>query len=104
MMLEITLNHYLVLSRLILCIGFLGIIVNYKSIISVLVSLELMLLSVNINFIAFSRFHNDFTGQVFSIFIIAVSAAEAAIGLSLLLVYYKKHSSIALDDINGLNV
>jgi NADH-quinone oxidoreductase subunit K len=102
MVLTIGLSHCLMVSSLVFCIGLVGIIINFKNVISTLLSLELILLSVNLNLVAFSRFNNDIIGQVFSIFVIAVSAAEAAIGLAILLVYYRKHGSILIDDIKGL--
>ena len=99
-MLEVTLMHYLVLAAILFVIGITGVFINRKNIIVILMSIELMLLSVNINFVAFSSHLNDLTGQIFTIFILTVAAAEAAIGLAILVVYYRNRGSISVDDVN----
>jgi NADH-quinone oxidoreductase subunit K len=99
---NIGLMHYLALSAVLFVLGICGILFNRKSVITILMSIELMLLSVNINFVAFSAYLQDLVGQVFSIFILTVAAAEAAIGLAILVVFYRNKSSIAIEDINEL--
>lgn len=99
-MLEIGLSHYLVVGALLFMLGLLGIFLNRKNVIIILMSIELMLLAVNINFVAFSSHLNDLAGQVFSLFVLTVAAAEAAIGLAILVVYFRNRGSIAVDDIN----
>ena len=91
--------HFLVLSTCVFSIGFLGIFINRKNIITILMSIELMLLSANINFIGFSYLLNDLSGQIFSLFILVVAAAEAAIGLAILTIFFKKAGSISIDRI-----
>ena len=100
--LPILINHYLILSSLIFLLGVIGIFLNRKNVISILMSIELILLGVNINFIAFSYFSSDLTGQIFSFFILTVAAAEAAIGLAILVVYFRNKGSIDVKDINLL--
>ena len=97
---EITLSHYLSLAAIIFAIGVLGIFVNRKNIIIILMSVELILLSVNINLVAFSSFLHDLTGQVFALLVLTVAAGEAAIGLAILVVYFRNRGSIAVEDIN----
>ncbi len=96
----LSLTHFLVVAAILFTIGAAGIILNRKNIIVVLMSVELILLSVNINLVAFSNFLGDLTGQIFSLFILTVAAAEAAIGLAILVAYYRNRGSIAVDDIN----
>jgi NADH-quinone oxidoreductase subunit K len=96
----IDLNQYLVVAAILFTIGVAGIILNRKNIIIILMSVELILLSVNINLVAFSAFSNDLTGQVYSLFVLTVAAAEAAIGLAILVTYYRNRGSIAVEDIN----
>jgi NADH-quinone oxidoreductase subunit K len=96
----IGLNHYLVLSGILFTLGVFGIFINRKNVIVILMSIELILLSVNINFVAFSTFLGDLTGQVFALLVLTVAAAEAAIGLAILVVYYRNRGSIAVEDIN----
>ena len=96
----IELNHYLTVAALLFTIGVCGIILNRKNIIVILMSVELILLSVNVNLVAFSSFLGDLTGQVFSLFILTVAAAEAAIGLAILVTYIRNRGSIAVQDIN----
>jgi NADH-quinone oxidoreductase subunit K len=97
-MLELTLTHYLVVSAIVFTLGVLGVFLNRRSIIIVLMSIELMLLAVNINFVAFSWFLKDLHGQIFSLFILTVAAAEAAIGLAILVVYFRNRATITIDD------
>ena len=97
---QIGLTHYLSVAAILFTLGVLGIILNRKNIIIILMSVELILLSVNINLVAFSTFLGDLTGQVFSLFILTVAAAEAAIGLAILVTYYRNRGSIAVEDIN----
>jgi NADH-quinone oxidoreductase subunit K len=96
----IGLSQFLVVAAIMFTLGIAGIILNRKNIIVVLMSVELILLSVNINLVAFSAFLGDLTGQVFALFILTVAAAEAAIGLAILVAYYRNRGSIAVDDIN----
>ena len=96
----IDLKQYLVVAAILFTIGVAGIILNRKNIIIILMSVELILLSVNINLVAFSAFSKDLTGQVFSLFVLTVAAAEAAIGLAILVTYYRNRGSIAVEDIN----
>ena len=98
----ISLTHYLVLSAIIFVLGVCGIFLNRKNVITILMSIELLLLAVNINFVAFSVSLGDLAGQVFSIFILTVAAAEAAIGLAILVIFYRNRGSIAVEDINQL--
>ena len=98
----ITLEHYLTLAALIFVIGVCGLFINKKSIITILMSVELMLLAVNINFVAFSVFLGDLTGQIFTMFVLTVAAAEAAIGLAILVVYYRNRGTIHVEDISEL--
>ena len=100
--LPILINHYLILSSLIFLLGVTGIFLNRKNVISILMSIELILLGVNINFIAFSYFSSDLIGQIFSLFILTVAAAEAAIGLAILVVYFRNKGTIDVKDINIL--
>lgn len=92
--------HYLVLSSLLFTIGVCGIFLNRKNIITILMSIELILLSVNINFVAFSVKLGDLTGQIFAIFILTVAAAEAAIGLAILVTFFRNRGTIAVEDVN----
>ena len=96
----IGLTHYLVVAATLFTIGIAGIIINRKNIIIILMSVELILLAVNINLVAFSVDSGDLTGQVFAIFILTVAAAEAAIGLAILVTYFRNRGSIAVEDIN----
>ncbi len=97
---DIGLPHYLSVAAILFTLGVMGIILNRKNIIVILMSVELILLSVNINLVAFSSFLGDLTGQVFSLFILTVAAAEAAIGLAILVAYFRNRGSIAVEDIN----
>jgi len=98
----IGLNHYLVLGSLLFLIGVVGIFLNRKNIITLLMAIELMLLAVNINFIAFSHFLGDLAGQVFVFFILTVAAAESAIGLAIIIVVFRNNKSINVDELNRL--
>lgn len=99
-MLEIGLSHYLTLGAVLFTLGIFGIFLNRKNVIIILMSVELMLLAVNINFVAFSTHLGDLVGQVFAVFVLTVAAAEAAIGLAILVVFFRNRGSIAVDDIN----
>ena len=101
-MLEITLGHYLILAATIFTIGIVGIFLNRKNIIVILMSIELMFLAVNINLVSFSIYLNDLTGQIFAIFILTVAAAEAAIGLAIIVIYYRNSGTIRVQEINKL--
>ena len=102
MMTPISLTHYLVLASIIFTIGIFGVFLNRKNLIIILMSIELMLLAVNINFIAFSTHLNIILGQVFALFILTVAAAEAAIGLAILVVFFRSRGTIAVDDANSM--
>ena len=97
---EITLSHYLIVAAILFVSGVFGIFVNRKNVITILMSIELILLSVSINLVAFSAYSSDLSGQIFSLFILTVAAAEAAIGLAILVVYFRNRGSISVDDIN----
>ncbi len=101
-MIEVSIYHYLILSSMIFTIGLFGIFLNRKNLIIILMSLELILLSVNINFVAFSSYLNLILGQVFAMFILTVAAAEAAIGLAILVVFFRSKGSIAVDDVSSM--
>jgi NADH-quinone oxidoreductase subunit K len=96
----IGLPNYLVLAAILFTIGVLGIFINRKNIIVILMSIELILLAVNINFVAFSAYLGNMVGQVFALFVLTVAAAEAAIGLAILVVYFRNRGSIAVEDVN----
>jgi NADH-quinone oxidoreductase subunit K len=98
----ITLSHYLMLSGILFALSVAGIFINRKNIILLLMCIELMLLSVNMNFVAFSRFSGDLAGQVFVFFILTVAAAEAAIGLAILVVLFRGKGSINVEDLDGM--
>ena len=101
-MTEIGLGHYLTLGAVIFSIGIIGIFLNRKNIIVILMSIELILLAVNINLVSFSIFLNDLSGQVFTLFILTVAAAEAAIGLAIIVVYYRNSGTIRVEEIDQL--
>ncbi|HEY5347106.1 MAG TPA: NADH-quinone oxidoreductase subunit NuoK [Rhizomicrobium sp.] len=96
----IGLGNYLTVGAILFTIGFLGIFLNRKNIIIILMSIELILLAVNINLVAFSSFLGDLVGQVFALFVLTVAAAEAAIGLAILVVYFRNRGTIAVEDVN----
>ena len=97
---EIGLGHYLTVAAILFTLGIFGIFMNRKNVIIILMSIELMLLAVNINLVAFSTYLNDLVGQVFAMFGLTVAAGEAAIGLAILVVYFRNRGSIAVEDIN----
>ena len=99
-MLDVGLSHYLILAGLLFTMGVFGMFLNRKNVIVILMSIELMLLSVNINFVAFSAYLGDLSGQVFTMFILTVAAAEAAIGLAILVTFFRNKGSIAVEDIS----
>ncbi|AWN35802.1 MULTISPECIES: NADH-quinone oxidoreductase subunit NuoK [Methylobacterium] len=96
----IGLSHYLTVAAILFTLGVLGIFINRKNIIVILMSVELILLAVNINLVAFSTHLNDITGQVFALFVLTVAAAEAAIGLAILVVFFRNRGSIAVEDVS----
>jgi NADH-quinone oxidoreductase subunit K len=98
----IGIEHYLTISAILFTIGTLGIFLNRKNVIIILMSIELMLLAVNINLVAFSAFSGDLVGQVFALFVLTVAAAEAAIGLAILVVFFRNRGSIAVEDIHSM--
>ncbi len=98
----IGINHFLVVAAILFTIGIFGIFINRKNIIVILMSVELILLAVNINLVAFSSYRGDLTGQIFALLILTVAAAEAAIGLAILVVYFRNRGSIAVEDINTM--
>ncbi len=99
----ISMSHFLILGAILFCISVAGIFLNRKNVIILLMAVELMLLAVNMNFVAFSYFLGDIAGQIFVFFILTVAAAEAAIGLAILVVLFRNRRSINVDDINSLN-
>lgn len=99
-MLDIGLGHYLSVAAILFAIGMAGIFLNRKNVIVILMSIELMLLSVNINLVAFSQFLGDLTGQVFAFMVLTVAAAEAAIGLAILVAFFRNRGDIAVDEAN----
>jgi NADH-quinone oxidoreductase subunit K len=96
----IGLSQYLTVAAILFTIGIFGIFINRKNVIVILMSVELILLAVNINFVAFSAYLGDLVGQVFALFVLTVAAAEASIGLAILVVFYRNRGSIAVEDIN----
>ena len=96
----VPLGHFLTVAAILFTIGVFGIFLNRKNVIVILMSIELMLLAVNINLVAFSAHLNDLVGQVFAMFVLTVAAAEAAIGLAILIVYFRNRGTIAVEDIN----
>lgn len=98
----IGIEHYIVVSSILFVLGVLGIFINRKNIITVLMAIELILLAVNINLVAFSSFLHDLTGQIFAMFVLTVAAGEAAIGLAILVIYFRGRGTIAVDDVNHL--
>ncbi len=100
LLLEVGLSHYLTVAAILFTLGIFGIFLNRKNIIIILMSVELMLLAVNINLIAFSSALADLTGQIFAMFVLTVAAAEAAIGLAILVAYFRNRGSIEVEDVN----
>ncbi|MBP0445674.1 NADH-quinone oxidoreductase subunit NuoK [Roseomonas sp. SSH11] len=101
-MLEIGLGHYLTVGAILFVLGVFGIFLNRKNIIVILMSIELILLSVNLNLVAFSSNLGDLTGQIFAMFILTVAAAEAAIGLAIVVIYFRNRGSIEVEDVSTL--
>ena len=101
-MIEIGLGHYLSLGAIIFSLGTLGIFLNRKNVIVILMSIELILLAVNINLVSFSIYLNDITGQIFTMLILTVAAAEAAIGLAIIVIFYRNKGSIRVEDIHEM--
>jgi len=99
---SIGLGHYLTVAAILFVLGVFGIFLNRKNVIIILMSIELMLLAVNINLVAFSAHLSDLTGQIFAMFVLTVAAAEAAIGLAILVIYFRNRGSIAVEDINQM--
>ncbi len=99
-MFEITLSHYLTVAAVLFSIGIFGIFLNRKNVIIILMSIELILLAANINLVAFSVHLGDMVGQVFAMLVLTVAAAESAIGLAIIVVYFRNHGTIAVEDIN----
>lgn len=99
---EITLAHYLFVASALFTIGAFGIFANAKNVIIILMSIELILLSVNINFVAFSAFLQNLEGQIFAMLVLTVAAAEAAVGLAILVTYFRNRGGIAVEDINQM--
>jgi NADH-quinone oxidoreductase subunit K len=98
----ITINHYLFVSSVLFVLGVLGIVLNRKNVIVILMAIELILLSVNLNLVAFSAFLHDLAGQIFAMFVLTVAAGEAAIGLAILVIYFRSRGTIAVDDVNRM--
>jgi len=101
-MIEIGLGHYLTLAAIVFTIGIIGIFLNRKNVIIILMSIELILLAVNINLVSFSIYLQNLVGQVFAMFILTVAAAEAAVGLAIIVIYYKNRGSINVEQISSL--
>ena len=97
---QVGLSHYLAVAAVLFTIGVFGIFLNRKNVIIILMSIELILLAVNVNLVAFSAYLGDLVGQVFAMFVLTVAAAEAAIGLAVLVVFYRNRGSIAVEDVN----
>ena len=98
----ISVGHYLAVSAVLFTLGVLGIFINRKNIIVILMAIELILLAVNINLVAFSSYLGDLVGQVFAMFVLTVAAGEAAIGLAILVIYFRGRGTIAVDDVNRM--
>ncbi|CAN5385464.1 NADH-quinone oxidoreductase subunit NuoK [soil metagenome] len=98
----IGLTHYLVVAAILFALGVLGIVVNRKNLIVMLMAIELILLAVNLNFVAFSAYLHDLVGQVFAMFVLTVAAGEAAIGLAILVIYFRGRGTISVDDVNRM--
>ena len=98
----IGLTHYLVVASILFALGVLGLIANRKNLIVMLMAIELILLAVNLNLVAFSAFLHDLVGQIFAMFVLTVAAGEAAIGLAILVIYFRGRGTIAVDDVNRM--
>ncbi len=101
-MFEIGLSHYLTVAAIIFTLGVFGIFINRKNIIIIMMSIEMMLLAVNLNLVAFSSYLNDLVGQVFAMFIMTVAAAEAAIGLAIVVIFFRNRGTIAVEEVSQL--
>ncbi|MEX2449951.1 MAG: NADH-quinone oxidoreductase subunit NuoK [Rhodospirillales bacterium] len=99
---DIGIAHYLTVGAILFSLGIFGIFLNRKNVIIILMSIELMLLAVNINFVAFSAELNDLVGQVFAMFVLTVAAAEAAVGLAILVVFFRNRGTIEVEDVNAM--
>lgn len=98
----IGIGHYVAVSSILFVLGVLGIVLNRKNVIVILMAIELILLAVNINLVAFSSYLHDLTGQIFAMFVLTVAAGEAAVGLAILVTYFRDRGTIAVDDVNHL--
>ena len=98
----IGLTHYLVVAAILFAMGVMGLIANRKNLIIMLMAIELILLAVNLNFVAFSAYLHDLVGQVFAMFVLTVAAGEAAIGLAILVIYFRGRATISVDDVNRM--
>ena len=98
----ITLGHYLTVAAILFVLGVLGIFINRKNVILILMAIELILLAVNLNLVAFSAYLGDIVGQIMAMFVLTVAAAEAAIGLAILVIFFRRRGSIAVDDVNRM--
>ncbi|MFA6114488.1 MAG: NADH-quinone oxidoreductase subunit NuoK [Sphingomonas sp.] len=98
----IGLTHYLVVAAILFALGVLGIVINRKNLIVMLMAVELILLAVNLNLVAFSAYLHDLVGQVFAMFVLTVAAGEAAIGLAILVIYFRGRGTISVDDVNRM--
>ena len=98
----ISVTHYLVVSAILFTLGVLGIFMNRKNLIVILMAIELILLAVNINLVAFSAYLHDLVGQIFAMFVLTVAAGEAAIGLAILVIYFRSRGTISVDDVNRM--
>ena len=101
-MMQIGLSHYLTVAAILFTLGVFGIFLNRKNVIIIMMSIELILLAVNINFVAFSHFLGDLNGQIFTMFVLTVAAAEAAIGLAIVVVFFRNRGTIAVEDVNRM--
>jgi NADH-quinone oxidoreductase subunit K len=99
----ISVTHYLVVSAILFTLGVLGIFMNRKNLIVILMAIELILLAVNLNLVAFSAYLGDIVGQIMAMFVLTVAAAEAAIGLAILVIFFRRRGSIAVDDVNRMH-
>ena len=99
----IGIGHYVAVSSVLFVLGVLGIFLNRKNVIVILMAIELILLAVNLNLVAFSSYLHDLTGQIFAMFVLTVAAGEAAIGLAILVTYFRDRGTIAVDDVNRMN-
>lgn len=101
-MINVTLSHFLVLGAIIFSLGVIGLLLGRRNIITILMSLELMLLAININFVAFSSYNHTISGHVFALFVLTIAAAEAGIGLAILVLYFRHRKDITIDSNNSL--